>query len=216
MAAYRVDLVIDVGANGGQYASGLRAAGYRGRIVSFEPLSEPYGQMAAASADDAAWDCRQLALGRRRGTTTIHVSEDSRNSSIFAVGDRHLRTVPDSRLVGGEAVRIDRLDRLWPAIAQSAHRPYLKMDTQGSELEVLRGATRVLDGISLVEVELSLLAVYESAPVFGDVYAVLAQHGFAPIAFEGVLDDTETGEMLQADGIFRRGTRSSLVAPEIR
>jgi len=90
------------------------------------------------------------------------------------------------------------------------------MDTQGSELDVLRGATRMLDAIALVEVELSLIAVYESAPLFGDVYAVLADHGFAPIAFEGVLDDTETGEMLQADGIFRRGTGSSLATPEIR
>jgi FkbM family methyltransferase len=207
MAAYGVDLVIDVGANGGQYASGLRAAGYAGRIVSFEPLSEPHGRLAAASSRDADWDCRQLAPGRRPGTTTINVSEDSRNSSIFAVGDRHLQAVPDSRLVGVETVRIDRLDRLWPAVARDAHRPYLKMDTQGSELDVLLGAMRILNAMSLIEVELSLLGVYDSAPIFGDVHGLLARHGFAPIAFEGVLDDTETGEMLQADGIFRRVDR---------
>jgi hypothetical protein len=81
------------------------------------------------------------------------------------------------------------------------------MDTQGSELDVLRGTKRLLGAMSLVEVELSLLPVYDSAPVFGDVHALLARHGFAPIAFEGVLDDTETGEMLQADGIFRRVDR---------
>jgi hypothetical protein len=161
MAAYGVHLVIDVGANSGQYASGLRAAGYAGRIVSFEPLSEPHGRLAAASSRDADWDCRQLALGRRPGTRTINVSD----------------------------------------------RPYLKMDTQGSELDVLLGAMRILDAMSLIEVELSLLPVYDSAPIFGDVHGLLARHGFAPIAFEGVLDDTETGEMLQADGIFRRVDR---------
>jgi methyltransferase FkbM-like protein len=128
LAAHGVDLVIDVGANRGQYASGLRAAG----------------------------------------------------------------------------VPVDRLDGVWSAFARDAQRPYLKMDTQGSELDVLRGTIGALDAISLVEVELSLLAVYDSAPVFQDVYALLAQKGFAPIAFEGVLDDPETGEMLQADGIFRR------------
>jgi FkbM family methyltransferase len=216
MAASRVDLVVDVGANSGQYASGLRAAGYRGRIVSFEPLSEPYGRLAAASSEDGNWECRQLALGRRSGSATIHVSEDSRNSSIFAVGDRHLQAVPDSRPVGAETVRIERLDDLWPAIVQDAQCPYLKMDTQGSELDVLCGATRMLDAIALVEVELSLVAVYDSAPVFADVHRLLARHGFAPIAFEGVLDDIETGEMLQADGIFRRGTGSSLASTEIR
>jgi FkbM family methyltransferase len=208
--------VIDVGANSGQYASGLRAAGYRGRIVSFEPLGEPYGQLAKTSSNDGNWECRQLALGRRAGSTTIRVSEDSRNSSIFRVGDRHLRAVPDSRLVGIESVRVDRLDDLWPAIARDAGRPYLKMDTQGSELDVLRGGERVLDAMSLIEVELSLLTVYDSARLFAEVYGLLAQHGFTPIALEGVLDDTETGEMLQADGIFRRGTGSSLAANEIR
>jgi len=216
MATYRIDLVIDVGANSGQYASALRAAGYRGRIVSFEPLSEPYAQLLAASSDDGSWDCRHLALGRRSGSATVHISEDSRNSSIFRVGERHLHAVPDSRLVGVETVRIERLDDLWPAIVRDAHRPYLKMDTQGSELDVVCGGTRVLEAISLVEVELSLLAVYDSAPVFADVYGLLAQHRFEPIGFEGVLDDPKTGEMLQADGIFRRGTGSSLASTEIR
>jgi hypothetical protein len=55
----------------------------------------------------------------------------------------------------------------------------------------------------LVEAELSLLPTYEAGPLFGDVVAFLAEHGFVPIAFEGVLDDVETGEMLQADAIFR-------------
>ena len=124
--------------------------------------------------------------------------------------------MPDSRLVGVETVRVDRLDDLWPAIARDAARPYLKMDTQGSELDVLRGGKRVLEAMSLVEVELSLLPVYDSAPLFAEVYGLLAQQGFTPIAFEGVLDDTETGEMLQADGIFRRGTGSILATTEIR
>jgi hypothetical protein len=57
-----------------------------------------------------------------------------------------------------------------------------------------------------VEVELSLLPVYDSAPLFADVLPFLTGHGFAPIAFEGVLDDVDTGEMLQADAIFRRRT----------
>jgi hypothetical protein len=64
----------------------------------------------------------------------------------------------------------------------------------------------VLDAISLVEVELSLLAVYSAGPLFGDVFLFLGEHDYTPIAFEGVLDDAETGEMLQVDGIFRRGT----------
>lgn len=202
--AYGIDLVIDVGANRGQYAAALRAAGWRGRIVSFEPLSEPYAQLAMASEQDAAWECRRVALGRRRGGTRLNVSEDSRNSSVLTVGARHLRTVPDSRIVSVESVTMDRLDAIWPEVVRGARRPYLKMDTQGYELEVLHGAVRVLESAVVVEAELSLLPVYDSGPLFDDIFEFVSRRGFAPIAFEGVLDDAETGEMLQADAIFRR------------
>jgi FkbM family methyltransferase len=203
LRAHDVDLVLDVGANAGQYASALRGAGYEGRIASFEPLGEPFGELAAAAAADTRWDVWHLALGASSGDVRVNVSEDTRNSSVLAVGERHLRAVPDSRAVGSESVAVDRLDVLWPRIADGALRPYLKVDTQGYELEVLRGAKDVLDAIVLVEAELSLVSTYDAGPLFDDVVAFLAKHGFAPIAFEGVLDDLVTGEMLQADAIFR-------------
>jgi FkbM family methyltransferase len=206
LAAYRIDLVVDVGANAGQYAAALRAGGYGGRIVSFEPLSEPYDRLATASGADTAWEYRRVALGRRSGTARVNVSEDTRNSSVLTVGDRHLRAVPDSRTVAVERASMARLDGIWPDVARGADRPYLKMDVQGYELEVLHGSAGVLDAIALLEVELSLLAVYDAGPLFQDVLRFLARHDFTPIAFEGVLDDARTGEMLQADGIFRRGT----------
>jgi len=145
----------------------------------------------------------QLALGAHRGTVDANVSQDTRNSSVLAVGERHLRAVPDSRIVGLESVRMDRLDVLWPDVAHGALRTYLKIDTQGYELEVLRGALRVLDAIVLVEAEVSLLPTYDAGPLFEDVVEFVAEHGFAPIALEGVLDDAETGEMLQVDAMFR-------------
>jgi hypothetical protein len=98
---------------------------------------------------------------------------------------------------------MQRLDSVWPRIVREARRPYLKIDTQGYELEVLRGATTVLGALVLVEAELSLLPTYEAGPLFEDVVAFLAEHRFSPIAFEGVLDDERTGEMLQVDAIFR-------------
>jgi FkbM family methyltransferase len=203
MAAHDVDLVIDVGANRGQYAAALRAAGYRGRIASFEPLAEPYGALATAAAGDARWDAWRLALGARRAVAGVHVAEDSRNSSLLAVGPRHLRAVPDSRTVARETTEMQRLDDVWPRVVGGARRPYLKIDTQGYELEVLRGATATLAAIALVEAELSLISTYDGGPLFADVVGFLAGHGFSPIAFEGVLDDPDTGEMLQADAIFR-------------
>jgi FkbM family methyltransferase len=203
LRAYDVDLVLDVGANAGQYASALRAAGHEGRIVSFERLGEPYRELAAAAAADARWDAWRVALGAGSGEISVNVAQDTRNSSVLAVGERHVRAVPDSRAVGSESVGIERLDVLWPRIANGARRPHLKIDTQGYELEVLRGAVGVLDAMVLVEAELSLVSTYDAGPLFQDVVAMLAERRFAPIAFEGVLDDADTGEMLQVDAIFR-------------
>jgi FkbM family methyltransferase len=203
LRAYDIDLVVDVGANTGQYAAGLRAAGYGGRIASFEPLTGPQRVLAGATARDPQWESWRLALGARSGSADAHVSEDTRNSSVLAVGERHLRAVPDSRIVGSELVLMERLDSVWSRIVSGARRPYLKIDTQGYELEVLRGATAVLGAVVLVEVELSLLPTYEAGPLFEHVVAFLAEHRFSPIAFEGVLDDERTGEMLQVDAIFR-------------
>lgn len=204
LAAYDVDLVIDVGANRGQYAIDLRDAGYRGRIASFEPLAEPYGALAEAAAKDIRWETWRLALGARGTVASVNVAEDSRNSSVLPVGERHLRAVPDSRAVARETVAMERLDDVWPELVRDARRPHLKIDTQGYELEVLRGATAALRTIPLVEAELSLVSTYDAGPLFADVVGFLAAHGFSPIAFEGVLDDPQTGEMLQTDAIFRR------------
>ena len=203
LAAHDVDLVIDVGANRGQYAVALRAAGYAGRIASFEPLAEPYAALADAALGDPTWEASRLALGARRAVVAVNVAEDSRNSSLLDVGERHLRAVPDSRAVASETAPMESLDRVWPEVARGARRIYLKIDTQGYELEVLRGAIGSLGAIALVEAELSLIRTYETGPLFADVVSFLAAHGFGPIAFEGVLDDPDTGEMLQADAIFR-------------
>lgn len=213
LGAYDVDLVVDVGANVGQYAAALRAAGYEGRVTSFEPLAAPYAVLADAAAGDRAWEAWRLALGARRGAARANVAEDPRNSSVLKVGERHLRAVPDSRTVAVENVRMERLDDLWPHLTAGARHPYLKIDTQGYELEVLRGAGSALDDVVLVEAELSLLPTYDAGPLFGDVVPFLAGRGFAPVAFEGVLDDLATGEMLQADAIFARRGPSLAAAP---
>lgn len=213
LGAYDVDLVVDVGANVGQYAAALRAAGYEGRVTSFEPLAAPYAVLADAADGDRAWEAWRLALGARRGAARANVAEDPRNSSVLKVGERHLRAVPDSRTVAVENVRMERLDDLWPHLTAGARHPYLKIDTQGYELEVLRGAGSALDDVVLVEAELSLLPTYDAGPLFGDVVPFLAGRGFAPVAFEGVLDDLATGEMLQADAIFARRGPSLAAAP---
>src|SRR4051794_31190999 len=72
-----VDLVLDVGANEGLYGSQLRQYGYRGRIVSFEPLSGPYRRLQRRVSRDPLWSCKQMALGPYAGEERMHVAGNS-------------------------------------------------------------------------------------------------------------------------------------------
>jgi len=75
LAVHDVDLVIDVGANIGQYASGLRKRGYLGRIWSFEPIDTAFKQLQSAAKGDDRWMVTQTAVGAVRGEAILNVPE---------------------------------------------------------------------------------------------------------------------------------------------
>src|SRR4051794_33913341 len=92
-----VDLLVDVGANIGQYASQARRAGYRHRILSIEPVLAPYRELEARSAADPLWDIRRTAVGAEGGTLILHVSEASVFNSALPVLDTATAVSPRAR-----------------------------------------------------------------------------------------------------------------------
>ena len=89
LAGRQADLVLDVGANTGQWAQELRRAGYAGDMISFEPLSSAHEQLARNARHDPRWTVApRLALGNRNGQTEIHVSRNSYSSSILPIPRR--------------------------------------------------------------------------------------------------------------------------------
>src|SRR5690348_14983189 len=96
IARHGVSLVLDVGANAGQYASALRASGYSGEILSFEPIPDAYRRLAEAAVADALWQTRNVALGDRRSHLTLHVSANSYSSSFLQLTNRCVEAAPDA------------------------------------------------------------------------------------------------------------------------
>jgi FkbM family methyltransferase len=197
-----ITVVLDVGAHVGDYASSLRQFGYKGRIESFEPLARAHAELCARAAADPLWSCHRLALGDASGTLTLHVAGNEVSSSALAMLPRHLEGAPDSSYVRSEQVSVRTLDEL--GLTGASDRAYLKADVQGFEQRVLAGAGRTLASVRLLEVELSLVKLYETGPLLAEMLAYLEDLHFEPIWFERGFDDATTGRLLQMDGIFAK------------
>lgn len=200
----RISAVLDVGASVGEYAQSLRWAGYRGRIVSYEPLPAMFERLNTRAAGDPKWLARPVALGSAPGTANLHVAGDMVSSSLLPQLPPMAAAAPQAWHLGDERVTVTTLDderRHW----SSDDRLLLKLDVQGYELEVLRGASRTLESVAAVEVELSLQALYAGQPAFGDQVAVLRDLGFELVSLENVFVDQNIPRLLQVDGLFVRG-----------
>lgn len=199
-----VDLVFDVGANTGQFATELRSNGFKGNIVSFEPMSAAFNELNQTSRQDDHWLVRQCALGEHEGKSEINIAGNSWSSSLLDMADTHTATAPESAYVGKEEIDIQRLDRLYLEYSDIGNRPFLKIDTQGYTKEVLAGAKDILCHIQGVLVEMSLVELYVNEPLIGEVTSMLYKEGFVLVGIEPELFDTRTGQLLQVNGLFER------------
>jgi FkbM family methyltransferase len=200
----RIEVVLDVGANNGPFAKQLRRAGYAGRIVSFEPQAGTFAELIAASRADPLWECHQIALGASDTEAVLHVAGNTSSSSLLEMAPAHVAAAPESRYLASEVVAVKRLDTLQNQLFVDDVRAYLKIDVQGFELEVLRGGQEVLCRVDLVECELSLVPLYEGAPLAHELIRHLEDRGFHLLALDTVFVDPKTGRLLQVDGLFAR------------
>src|SRR4051812_5942223 len=157
LTVHGIGRVIDVGANVGQYASGLRRAGYSGEIVSFEANPAAAGELRSAADGDPRWRAESVALGAGNGELELHVTVDSLSTSLLdpsAADVYGFMTETPQTLT----VEVRPLDAF--ALTADGVATLLKRDVQGYELEVLKGAADTLARVAAVECELSLVPLY--------------------------------------------------------
>jgi len=202
---FKIDLVLDVGANTGQFASQVRQGGYTGKIVSFEPLSRAHGELVSSSAADPMWEAHpRCALGDHNGEIEINIAGNSFSSSILPMLESHRSAAPESAYEGKESAPIKTLDTVAGQYLKDAQAPFLKIDTQGFEWLVLDGARDTLPQIKGILVELSLVPLYEGQHLWREVIDRLEAEGFTLWAFTPGFSDQASGRSLQVDGVFYR------------
>ncbi len=193
-----IDTVLDIGANVGQYAVGLRRSGYAGRIISCEPLSGAYGELARRATRDPAWLAVNAAVGREAGETDINVAANSYSSSILAMTQAHLDGAPDSVYVAVEHVELTTVEALVADYGIDPERTLLKIDTQGYEAEVLAGAGDLIGAFDGLQLELSFIELYAGQQLAEEALRTFRRHGYRMQNLETGFSD-HTGRLLQCD-----------------
>jgi FkbM family methyltransferase len=198
-----ISIVLDVGASGGDFGRKLRASGYEGEILSFEPLRASFEVLQRNAEGDPRWRVFHTAVGDREDTAEMNVSGTSVSSSLLPMESLHIRSIPASIYVGVERVEVQRLDTLLSNLPGAGSGPYyLKIDVQGYENRVLDGARDALRKVSAIELEISMRSLYEGSSLYVDMFTRLQALGFSLVSWEDVMIDPETGFVLQADCIF--------------
>lgn len=202
---YEIDTVLDIGANVGQFAWELRRdLGYSGCILSFEPLTSAYEALRTSSARDSSWRTFNYALGDSEATLRINVAANSQSSSLLGMLPLHLESAPESKYTGQEEIEVKTLDSVFERLCSASQNIYLKIDTQGFESRVLRGAERSLSSIDTVQIEMSLAPLYQDELSIEQMCLLMIDKGYSLVSLENGFADPTSGRLLQADGIFHR------------
>lgn len=183
---YQIDLVLDVGANVGQFGKEIRAAGYLGDLHSFEPVKKTYIDLEAASYNDCNWHTHQTALGASAANQNIHVMGASDLSSFHLPSNFGKDRFKGFQSAYQEEVEVRTIDQFIESNELGNRKILLKMDTQGYDLEVLKGATNSLKHIVSIQSEISFQPLYEGMPHYLETLETLEKYGYSAAAMSTV------------------------------
>lgn len=192
-----ISTVLDVGANLGQYRNFLRRkCGFTGWIFSFEPVSEVFEVLRSRAVDDSRWEVFQCALGSEDGWREFNVMNDSHFSSFYdPVDDSATPEIKSlNKVVRRDVVQVRRLDKILGEL-RTRHglgQVYLKMDTQGHDNQVMRGAGEELSKIAALQSEVAVRQLYRGMTGFAASIEAIGAYGFEitgifPVAQDNML-----------------------------
>jgi FkbM family methyltransferase len=195
----KITVVLDIGANDGKFAEGLRLLGYRGRIASFEPIPSEIEKLRRRAHGDVDWRVFDYALGSETGMADFNVIEEG-GGHFYSSFLKPAAAPPVSTVL---RIAVRRLDSIWREIIRLEDRVFLKTDTQGFDMRVLQGTGEYLKNVLGVMAEANVERLYEGAPHYLETLAFLEAQGFSLMDLR-VIDRTAQGSVLEYDCIMAR------------
>ncbi len=200
-----INLIMDVGANTGQFSIQLRNIGYKGKVISFEPLKKEFDMLKLNSSNDKNWSVNNFALGNEDKMMTINVAGNSYSSSFLEMNKTHIDSAPFSKYIGLEEVEMKKLDTFIEENPELLNNNiFLKLDVQGYEKNVILGAEKVIDKIKGIQLELSFDELYKGETLFFNMVEFMKTKNFNICHITPEFSDPDTDRLLQVDTIFFR------------
>ena len=199
-----IDCVWDFGASDGKYGRELRADGYSGLMISCEPLHESYRKLKQSSASDQSWKLFQGAVGSETKELDLVLSGNLDSSSLLDMKKRHIDAYPSSAAKGKQTAKVATWESLIQEYKVNSGRWLAKVDVQGYEREVFKGAGSAMESLQIIEIELSFFELYQGQPLFQEMHQYFEANGFFLYWMEPGFIDHSKHEILQVECLYLR------------
>jgi FkbM family methyltransferase len=199
---YNIDLIVDVGANKGDYTSELLKLGFNSSIISFEPIHSIFLQLETKSKKYPNWEVFNYAIGNYDGESFINVTNNINSSSLMEILDSHLNYCPESFIVRKEKIIVKKIDTFFNSFINYKKNVFLKIDVQGFEMLVLEGAKDSLDKIIGIQLEMTIDPLFQGGPLYQEMFDYIVKKGFFLHSIENGFSDQLSGKLVQFDAIF--------------
>jgi FkbM family methyltransferase len=184
---FNINCVLDVGAQNGSFAKHLRWIGYDGHLLCFEPNPEEFRHLSKEFEADARWRGFNVALGSQNTTQSFNITSNSLLSSFM--------TPKNAKVNYTCEVEVKRLDSLFEDLIKHIPTPriFMKIDTQGYDVEVIKGTGEHINNILVLQSEISVQPIYENIPHYIEALAFYESLGFQLMDLFTVLRDKKKG-----------------------
>ncbi len=200
----KINIVFDVGAGSGNFIRLIRSHGYKGKVFAFEPVEESFSRLLSNIKPLGNCECYRIAAGAEDKRTRMNVAKNLESSSLLPILPQHLESAPDSYSVRAEEVEVKRLGNFCKGMVKTTDRIFLKVDVQGAEKEVLSGAENILPLVSLIQLELSIVPLYQGQVLYQDMFKLMQDYGYRLVFLTPIFFDPVSGDALQFDAVFKR------------
>ncbi len=199
----KLETILDIGANTGQFAKSMHELFPEATLYSFEPLKDCYEELLVQFKNVPQFQAFNVALGDETGVVEMHRSEYSPSSSLLSMNDLHKTSFPYTKKEILQKVDLVCLDDI--ASRLELRKPMLvKLDVQGYEDKVISGGKSVIGQADIVITELSVEQLYDGQPLFDEIYKTMTSMGFQYRGNYDQLCSPDDGRVLQVDGIFTK------------